>query len=116
MTEVQSVQRQSLQTFRLHVAFRLAQDQCAESFMDCFHMGEQLHPNLTSTITKCCMEWCEALDRSGEPEFDGCQESDSCLTAWGQVWDCNVGSFFRSWLSPLVPVKGIFNAIKYEDI
>ncbi|KAI2655906.1 Alanine--tRNA ligase [Labeo rohita] len=39
---------QSLQTSKLHVAFRLAQEQCAESFVEwVFH--EQLHPSHTST-------------------------------------------------------------------
>ena len=42
------LQSQSLQTSKLHVAFRLAQQQCVESFMEWVSMAEQLHPSHTS--------------------------------------------------------------------
>ncbi|CAI9600439.1 unnamed protein product [Staurois parvus] len=45
----------------MHVAFRLAQQQCIESFMEWVAMTEQLHPSLTSPSTMQsvgCMEMC----------------------------------------------------------
>ncbi|KAL0165431.1 hypothetical protein M9458_041184, partial [Cirrhinus mrigala] len=42
------LQSHSLQTCKLHVAFRLAQEQCTESFMEWVSMAEQLHPSHTS--------------------------------------------------------------------
>ncbi|CAI9622369.1 unnamed protein product [Staurois parvus] len=41
---------------KLHVAFRLAQQQCIESFMEWVSMAKQLHPSLTSPLQ------CKALD------------------------------------------------------
>ncbi|CAI9600240.1 unnamed protein product, partial [Staurois parvus] len=38
------LQSQWLKTSKLHVAFRLAQQQCIESFMKWVSMAEQLHP------------------------------------------------------------------------
>jgi len=40
---VNFLQSQSLQTSKLHVAFKLAQEQCVESFMEWVSMAEQLH-------------------------------------------------------------------------
>ncbi|CAI9601581.1 unnamed protein product, partial [Staurois parvus] len=42
------LQSQYLMSFKLCVAFRLAQQQCVESFMELVFMAEQLHPSLTS--------------------------------------------------------------------
>ncbi|CAI9577579.1 unnamed protein product [Staurois parvus] len=42
------LQRQELKTFKLHVAFRLAQQQYIESFLEWVSMAEQRHPRLTS--------------------------------------------------------------------
>ncbi|CAI9601744.1 unnamed protein product, partial [Staurois parvus] len=43
---------------KLHVAFRLAQQQSVESFMEWVSMAEQLHPSLTSPSAmqsvRCC--------------------------------------------------------------
>ena len=42
------LQSQSLQTSKLHVAFRLAQEQCVESFIEWVSMAQQPHPSHTS--------------------------------------------------------------------
>ena len=42
------LQSQSLHTSKLHVAFRLAQEHCVESYMEWVSVAELLHLSLTS--------------------------------------------------------------------
>ncbi|CAI9550250.1 unnamed protein product, partial [Staurois parvus] len=42
------LQSEYLKTSKLHLAFRLAQQQCAETFKEWVSMAEPLHPSLTS--------------------------------------------------------------------
>ncbi|CAI9577979.1 unnamed protein product [Staurois parvus] len=64
-------------TSKIHVAFRLAQQQCTESFMEWVSMGKQLHPSLTSP---------SAMQSVGcfTPLGSG-DENGTCLTALCQV-------------------------------
>jgi len=51
---------QSLRSSKLHVAFRLAQEQCVKSFMEWVSMAEQLQPYITKCNAKRWMQWCKA--------------------------------------------------------
>lgn len=49
------LQSQSLQTSKLHVTFKLDQEQCLESFVEWISKAKQLHPSLTSSSTMQCV-------------------------------------------------------------
>ena len=68
---------------KLHVVFRLAQEQCVESFMEWASMAEPLHPSHTSASAIRSIG-CSGV-KHATTGFGGCQENGTCLTAWCQV-------------------------------
>ncbi|CAI9579747.1 unnamed protein product, partial [Staurois parvus] len=64
---------------KLHGTFRLAQEQCVESFMEWVSMAEQLHPSLTLPSAM------QSIRCSGVKLTPTGAENGTCLTALCQV-------------------------------
>ncbi|KAI4894671.1 hypothetical protein NFI96_015582 [Prochilodus magdalenae] len=125
-------QSPSLQTSKLHVAFRSAQEQCVELHGMGYH-GEQLHPSLTSPSPVQSVECSGVKLRPWTLEqWRRVLWSDqSRFSIWlsdGYLSDCTVpnvkfggggimvlGVVFRSWAPPL-PVRGTLNASADQEM